>query len=277
MLPFLCKGSFWSTGLFIAVHDQKPSIHDARPFDAGISDTIRLSKAKHIQTVRKTVMDYVKGCEVFELSKYVLKKIGNGSIGISDGLKDVLSYESISEMFAEAKTDFTNAAGRTIRDLPSGEIFIMTKKIDKKKYIIGLSFIRRIAGMPSGKTGIAAWFEESTDRQVEERRFFAEGFEEEKEYFDHSMIDHFKNYVGWGQIGEAEYQDKIISRAKGVKFLGVWISQTLFFILMIIVWGLIFKNFAIGICFALCFAGSFALVTNKAKSEEKSPVTAEVE
>ena len=35
-------------------------------------------------------MDYVKGCEVFELSKYVLKKIGNGSIGISDGLKEFM-------------------------------------------------------------------------------------------------------------------------------------------------------------------------------------------
>ena len=66
------------------------------------------------------------------------------------------------------------------------------------------------------------------------------------------------------------YRDKIISRIKGKKVLGYYISSTALFIAMIIIWGLIFKNFAIGICFALCFVGSFTIVTNKTKTEEKT-------
>ncbi|MBR3278210.1 MAG: hypothetical protein IKG01_04760 [Lachnospiraceae bacterium] len=220
-------------------------------------------------------MDYVKGCDISVLSKSILKRIADGRIVIADGLIDVLNYDVLSGMLAEAKIDFVNGNGKTIKDLPSGEIFVMTKKIDKVKTIIGLSFIKRIAGAPSDKKGIDAWFEESRDKKIEDRRFFAEGFEKEMEYFDQSMISHFKDSVGWGQIGEAEYQDKIVSRGPGKKVLGVVISHTLFFLLMIIIWGLIFKNLAIGICFALCFAGSFAVVTNKTKAEEKTLADAE--
>ena len=215
-------------------------------------------------------MDYVKGCDIFVLSKFNLKRIADGRIVIADGLKNVLNYEVLSNMLAEAKIDFVNGNGKTIKDLPNGEIFVMTKKIDNVMTIIGLSYIKRIAGEPSDKKGIDAWFEESRDKKIEYRRFFAEGFEKEMEMFDSSMISRFKDSVGWGQIAEAEYQDKIVSRGPGKKVLGVVISHTLFFLLMIVIWGLIFKNLALGICFALCFAGSFAVVTNKTKAEEKT-------
>ena len=43
-------------------------------------------------------MDYVKGCEFFELSKYILKHVANGKIGIADGLKDDLTYPALSSM-----------------------------------------------------------------------------------------------------------------------------------------------------------------------------------
>ena len=213
-------------------------------------------------------MDYVKGCDINTLSKFTLKRIAQDKIGIIDGLKDVLSYEVLSDMLAEAKTPFVTGEGKTIKDMPSADIFIMTKKINKKKYIIGLSFIKRIAGKPSGKKGLEKFFEESTDKFVEEKRFFADGFEKEMAYFDHSMIDHFKNYVGAGQVGEAEYQDKLITRVKTKKILGITITHTAFFILMIILWSIIFRDFALGICFAICFAGSFTMITNKTKSEE---------
>ena len=222
-------------------------------------------------------MEYVKGCDVFGLSKYSLKKITEGRIEVAEGLRDVLSIEILSGLFEEARTDFTDGNGKTIKGLPSAEIFVMTKKIDRKKYIIGVSVIKRIAGEPSGKKGIDSWFEESRDKAIEEKRFFAEGFEKEMAYFDHSMIDHFRNSIGFGQIGEAEYQDKIISRASGKKILGMYISSTALFIAMIIIWGLIFKNFAIGLCFALCFVGSFTMVTNKVKSDEKDLEKAQIE
>ena len=220
-------------------------------------------------------MDYVKGIDIFGLSNFYLKRIADGRIMIAESLRNDLSYEVLSNMLTEAKVNFTDGNGKVIKGMPTAEIFVMTKKIDKKKYIIGVSVIKRIAGEPSGKTGPESWFEASPDKAVEDRRFFAEGFEKEMEAFDHYMIDHFKNSVSSGQIREAEYADKIISRAPGKKILGIYLSSTALFIAMVIIWGLIFKNFAIGICFALCFTGSFALVTNKTKAEEKETVQAE--
>ncbi|MBR6987130.1 MAG: hypothetical protein IKH82_03575, partial [Clostridiales bacterium] len=106
-------------------------------------------------------------------------------------------------------------------------------------------------------------------------RFFADGFEKEEVLFDHSMIDHFKNSVGSGQLKEAEYKDKVITRLKGKKVLGIFISSTVLFIAMIIIWGIIFENIGIGLCFALCFVGSFTMVTTRAKTEEKDIVKSE--
>lgn len=222
-------------------------------------------------------MKYVKGCDINALSRFTLRGIENGKLEIIEGLKNELSYDVLSNMLAEAKTSFVNCEGKTIKDMPSAEIFIMTKKIDKKKYIIGLSYMKRIAGAPSEKTGVARWFEESRDKAIEEKRYFADGFENEEEYFDYSMIDHFKNSVGAGQLKEAEYKDKVVTRLKGKKVLGVFISSTIFFIAMAIIWGIIFKNIGIGICFALCFVGSFTMVTTRSKAEEKDLVKAEIE
>ena len=214
-------------------------------------------------------MDYVKGIDIFGLSNFYLKRIADGRIEIEKSLRNELSYEVLSNMLAEAKVNFTDGNGKVIKGMPTAEIFVMTKKINKKKYIIGVSVIKRIAGTPSGKTGPDSWFETSPDKAVEDKRFFAEGFEKELAEFDHYMIGHFKNSVGSSQIREAEYADKIITRAPGKKVLGFYLSSTAIFIAMIIVWGLIFKNFALGICFALCFTSCFAVVTNKTKSEEK--------
>ena len=107
---------------------------------------------------------------------------------------------------------------------------------------------------------------------VEESRVFAEGYEKEEAYFDHCMIDHLRNSVGMGQLHEAEYQDKLISRAKSKKVLGITFTKTGLFIAMIILWSCVFHNIALGFIFALCMVGSFTLVTNKAKSEEKDLV-----
>ena len=220
-------------------------------------------------------MENVKGCEFFGLTNYTLKKIVNGKIDIADGLKNVLSYEVLSDMLTNAKVDFVNSDGKTVKGMPSEEIFVMTKKIDKKKYIIGLSGIKRIAGGPSDKKGIERWFEESRDKLIEDRRFFAEGFEKEEAYFDYAMVDHLRNTVGYGQAVSAEYQDKIVTRVKTKKVLGINITRTSLFIIMIIVWSLAFKNIALGICFAICFVGSFTMITNKSLSEQKDLVKTE--
>ena len=118
-------------------------------------------------------MDYVKGCDINVLSKYYLKKISEGRIEIAENLRNVLSYEVLSNMLAEAKVDFTDCNGKELKGMPTAEIFIMTKKINKVKTIIGLSSIKRIAGEPSDKKGIEAWFESSRDTKIEDKRFFA--------------------------------------------------------------------------------------------------------
>ena len=211
-------------------------------------------------------MEYVKGCDIDVLSKFFLKRIAGGKIEIEESLRNVLSYEVLSDMLVEAKTNFVDSNGKTIKDMPQAEIFFMTKKINKKKILIGLSVIKRIAGEPSDKTGLARVFENSRDNVVEEKRIFAEGFEKEQAYFDSSMIEHFKSSVGSGSLLEAEFHDKIITRIKGKKILGVFLSSTAIFIAMVIIWGLIFKNFGIGLCFALCFTGSFTVITAKSSS-----------
>ena len=221
-------------------------------------------------------MEYVRGTDINTLSKFWLKRVADGRIEIHESLRNVLSYEMLSNMLTEAKQSFVTADGKVIKDMPQAEILFMTKKINKKKYIIGLSEIKRVAGEPSTKKGIERWFEESTDKFVEGRRFFAEGLEKELAYFDHSMIEHLRNSVGSGQAGEAEYKDKLISRVKTKKILGITVTRTVLFIAMLILWGLAFKNLALGLCFAICFLGSFTIVTNKAMSEQKDLAQTEV-
>ena len=214
-------------------------------------------------------MEYVRGTDINSLSKFFLKRVANGKIEIHESLRDELSYEILSDMLTEAKQGFVNEEGKLIKEMPQAEILVMTKKIDKKKYIIGLTEIRRFAGTPSDKTGIARWLEDSRDLLKEGRRFFAEGFEKEMAYFDHSVIDHLRNSVGSGQAHEAEYQDKIISRVKYKKVLGITVTRFALFITMLILWSVAFKNIGLGLCFAICFVGSFTMITNKSKSEEK--------
>ena len=214
-------------------------------------------------------MEYVRGTDINSLSKFFLKRVANGKIEIHESLRDELSYEILSDMLTEAKQGFVNEEGKLIKEMPQAEILVMTKKIDKKKYIIGLTEIKRFAGTPSDKTGIARWLEDSRDLLKEGRRFFAEGFEKEMAYFDHSVIDHLRNSVGSGQAFEAEYQDKIISRVKYKKVLGITVTRFALFITMLILWSVAFKNIGLGLCFAICFVGSFTMITNKSKSEEK--------
>lgn len=214
-------------------------------------------------------MEYVRGTDINTLSKFWLKRVADGRIEIHESLRDVLSYEVLSSMLAEAKQSFVTAEGKVIKDMPQAEIYFMTKKINKKKYLIGLSEIRRIAGTPSDKKGLERWFEDSRDRFEEGRRFFAEGLDKELAYFDHSMIGHLRSRVGSGQAHEAEYRDKLISRVEYKKVLGINITRFALFIAMLILWSVVFKNVGLGLCFAICFIGSFTVVTNKSQSEEK--------
>lgn len=106
-------------------------------------------------------MGYVKGCDVTVLSKYMLKKFENGKIEIVDELKEILSIEQLREMFETSRKNFIDYNGKEVKGQPSGYIFVMFKKINKQKYLLGFAKIKRVAGEPSGKTGLAKAFENS--------------------------------------------------------------------------------------------------------------------
>ena len=76
--------------------------------------------------------------------------------------------------------------------------------------------------------------------------------------------------MSFGQIKEAEYLDKVVIKVEKQNIMGITISRTAFFVLMIVVWSLIFKNIGIGICFAFIFLTSFTMITSKSKAKEET-------
>lgn len=214
-------------------------------------------------------MGYVKGCDVTVLSKYMLKKFENGKIEIVDELKEMLSIEQLREMFETSSKNFIDHSGKEVKGQPSGYIYVIFKNINKQKYLLGLAKIKRIAGEPSGKTGLAKAFENSRDSYILDERIFAPGYEKEEEYFEESVISHLKDSVGMGQVNTAEYGNKIIERAeKKVIFGGLVVGRTIYFLAMWFLWGLIFHNWGLGLCFAFLFLSSFVMITSKTGTKE---------
>ena len=223
-------------------------------------------------------MGYVKGCDVTVLSRYMLKKFENGKIEIVDELKEMLSIEQLREMFETSSMNFIDHSGKEVKGQPSGYIFVMFKKINKQKYLLGFAKIKRVAGEPSGNTGLAKAFENSRDSYILDERVFAPGYEKEEEYFDESVIAHLKDNVGMGQVKTAEYGDKIIERAEKKEIVkGLVVGRTVYFLAMWVLWGLIFHNWGVGLCFAFLFLSSFVMITSKSGTKESTLDTEVVE
>ena len=214
-------------------------------------------------------MGYVKGCELTLLSKYVLKSMDKGKLLMADGLKDQLSSEELKQLFERASANFVNDEGKELKGVQAGVVYAMLKKIDKQKYLIGIAAMKRIDGGPTGKTGVAAWFAESTDTYVMQERFFAPDLPEEEIYFDECVLSNLKDTVSFGQVKEAEYLDKVVIKVEKQQIWGITFTRTAFFLLMLIVWGLIFKNFGLGLCFAFLFLTSFTMITSKTQVKEE--------
>lgn len=215
-------------------------------------------------------MGYVKGCELTILTKYVMKKFEKGKLLLADGLKEQLSLESLKQLTDWANANFINDEGTELKGVQTGIVYAMLKKIDKQKYVIGVAAMKRVDGGPTGKTGVAAWFAESTDTYVMRERYFVPDLSEEEAYFDECVLNQMKETVSFGQIKEAEYLDKVVIKVEKQNIMGITISRTAFFVLMIVVWSLIFKNIGIGICFAFIFLTSFTMITSKSKAKEET-------
>ena len=216
-------------------------------------------------------MGYVKGCDVTILSKYMFKKFENGKLEIADELKEMLSLDQLREMLETTSKNFIDYSGKEVKGQPSGYIYVIFKKINKQKILLGLATIKRVAGEPSGKTGLAKMFESSRDSYISDEKIFAPGYEKEEEYFDESVIAHLKDNVGMGQVNAAEYVDKIIERTDKKEIAGgLVISRTIYFLSMWFLWGLIFHNWGLGLCFAFLFLSSFVMITSKAGTKENT-------
>ena len=216
-------------------------------------------------------MGYVKGCDVTILSKYMFKKFENGKLEIADELKEMLSLDQLREMLETTSKNFIDYSGKEVKGQPSGYIYVIFKKINKQKILLGLATIKRVAGEPSGKTGLAKMFESSRDSYISDEKIFAPGYEKEEEYFEESVIAHLKDSVGMGQVNTAEYGDKIIERTDKKEIAGgLVISRTIYFLSMWFLWGLIFHNWGLGLCFACLFLSSFVMITSKAGTKENT-------
>ena len=216
-------------------------------------------------------MGYVKGCDVTILSKYMFKKFENGKLEIADELKEMLSLDQLREMLETTSKNFIDYSGKEVKGQPSGYIYVIFKKINKQKYLLGLAKFKRVAGEPSGKTGLAKMFESSRDSYISDEKIFAPGYEKEEEYFEESVIAHLKDSVGMGQVNTAEYGDKIIERTDKKEIAGgLVISRTIYFLSMWFLWGLIFHNWGLGLCFAFLFLSSFVMITSKADTKENT-------
>ena len=222
-------------------------------------------------------MSYVKGCSFIALSKYVMKKFDKEKITIAEELGGILSLAHLKELLDEACADFVNASGEVEKGRPAGQVFVLTKKIDKQKKVIGYAAIKRVPGEPSGRTGIAKWFEDSTDSYETVESAFAAGYEDEEKYFEEAMIGHFKDCVGLGQVKDAEYGDKVVSKLEKKKILGMTFTRIGFFLLMWFAWGIIFNNFGVGLCFAFIFTMSFITVTSKVNTKEEGKIEGAIE
>lgn len=222
-------------------------------------------------------MGYVKGCELTLLSKYVVNKLDKGKLQMADGLMAQLSAEDLKHLVERANANFVNDEGKEIKGVQAGLVYAMLKKTDKQKYVIGVTAMKRIDGGPTGKTGVAAWFADSTDSYVMQDRYFAPDLPEEETYFDESVLGNLKEMVSFGQVKEAEYLDKVVVRVEKQKILGITFTRAAFFLVMMIAWGMIFQNIGLGICFGFLFMTSFTMITSKAKAKEEIKALSEDE
>ena len=214
-------------------------------------------------------MGYVKGCDITLLSNYTMKMFDSGKLVLADGLKDFITVDELKGIVAAANGNFVDPEGKEIKGRQAGLVYVLMKKVDKQKQIMGFAYMKRYAGEPTDKTGLAKVFANSTDSYRLEERMFASGFEAEEQYFDESVLSHLRDYVSYGQVKEAEYLDKMVVKKDKMKFLGTYIGEVVYFIAMMVIWGFVFHNIGLGICFALLFTTSFTMIVSKNKTEAK--------
>ncbi len=200
-----------------------------------------------------------KGCSFTQITKYVLKREN------FDAFEVLLPKDELTAKISEALTPFIGADGKkTYHD--AGIVYAMYKKVEKKKILIAIAIIKRVAGVAEQKKGLEALFANSPDTYELTEKFIVPDFREDEEFFDEMILAHLEDVVGAGQAKEATFGDTRIYVKEGVKGVSQTLYNLLVFAGMAFLWGTVFNSIALGLCFGLCFSTCFNLTTARAKT-----------
>ena len=201
-----------------------------------------------------------KGCSFSDISKYVLKKES------FDGFEELLPIEELKAKISEMHAPFIDYNGKKDSFHNAGIVYCMYKKIEKRKKMIAIAIVKRVAGMPEKKKGLEAIFSNSPDTYELTEKFILPDFKEDEEFFDEMILSHLEDLVGTGQAKEAYFGDTRIYVTEAVKGISQMLYNIIIFIGMACLWGSIFESIPMGICFGLCFSTCFNMTTARSKT-----------
>ncbi len=202
-----------------------------------------------------------KGCSFTQISKYVLKRENFEAFDV------LLPEKELIAKMREALTPFIDYnGGKSYHD--AGIVYAMYKKVEKKKHLMAIAIVKRVAGKPIKRKGLEVIFANSEDTYELTDKFILPEFQEDEEFFDEMVISHLEDIVGAGQAKEATFGDTRIFVKEGVKGMSQALYNLLIFAGMSLLWGYIFHNIGLGLCFGCCFSTCFHLTTARAKTDK---------
>ena len=200
-----------------------------------------------------------KGCSFTQITKYVLKKEN------FDGFEVLLPKDELIAKMNEVLAPFIDQSGKkSYHD--AGIVYAMYKKVEKKKELIAIAILKRVAGEPEQKKGLEALFANSDDSYELTDKYILPAFKEDEDFFNEMVLSHLEDLVGCGQAKEAYFEDTRIYAKERVKGISQGLYSLLVFAGFAFLWGSIFHSVALGLCFGACFSTCFGLTTARAKT-----------
>ena len=216
-------------------------------------------------------MGYVKGCDIGFLSE---KKMSREDF--AQGFEPGIPVEQLKAEVRELLKPFVNAEGKEQKYTPGGRAYALYKKIDGQKRLIAVALVRRVAEpKPAGEAGTKTFFGTPTDVYELAHFYRQPGFEAEATYFEETLLGDMRQAVGSGDVREARWGDWLVRPTERKKFGAIELGRLAYFVGMTALWGVVFKNIGLGICYGLLFSMSFTAITSRARAETVPAKTAE--
>ena len=208
-------------------------------------------------------MGYVKGCDIGFLDE---KKISREDF--AQGFDAGVPVEQLRQEIREMYVPFVNSEGKEQKYTPCGRVYALYKKIDKVKRLIAVVMVRRVAEpRPANDSGKKTLFAESTDRYELAHFYRQPGFEAEATYFEETLLNDMRQAVGSGDVCEVRWGDWRVRPTEKKKAGWLQLGQLGFFAAMTVIWGTVFKNWGLGICYGLIFSVCYSLITGHSRAE----------